>query len=211
MAQPPAVASVRQSRRPRFGIVGATEPASRSRSQRRGNSQSCRVLLDYDLHLGDSLRACGDVTESRVAEVQVEDGSYDNDTIMENAGEVNAGGVQNMEYEVDTLWEVVCDVELAEIQGAAAGYLEVSIGDVIKVVYVGRKGEDIGWFYGVLEVKRCTGETPRTCGWIAAWAVRRMRPPWDLRAGMTRTEEEQWLHEDTVRRCEMDVRGLQDV
>ena len=198
MAQPPGVATVRQSGRSRIGIVGEMEPASRSRSQRRGNSESCRVLLDYDLHRGVSLPACGDGTECRVAEVQVEDGSYENDTVMENAAEVNVGWVQNMEIKEDTLCEVVCDLELAEIQGAAAGYLEASIGDVIKVVYVGKKGEDIGWLYGVLEVKRFTGETPRTCGWIAAWAVRRMRPPWDLRAGMTRTEDDQRLHEDAV-------------
>ena len=109
-------------------------------------------------------------------------------------------GVQNIELAPNTLCEVVCDLELAEIQGAGAGYLEASIGDVIRVVYVREKGEDIGWLYGVLVVERSTGDTPRTCGWIAAWAVRRMRPPRVLCAGMNRMEEEQSLHEDAVSR-----------
>ena len=105
----------------------------------------------------------------------------------------------------------MCDVELAVIQGASAGYLEASIGDVILVLYVGGKGEEIGWLYGVLLVERSTGETPRTRGWIAAWAVQRMRPPRVLCAGKKRTEEEQSLHHNAVGRCKMDVKGVHDV
>ena len=76
------------------------------------------------------------------------------------------------------------------LQGAAAGYLEASVGDVIRVRYVGREGEELeaGWLYGELLVKQRTGATPGDHGWIPIWAVQRMRPPGALCAVLCQTE-----------------------
>ena len=80
----------------------------------------------------------------------------------------------------DTLCRVVRDPDFAALQGAAAGYLEASVGSVIQVLYVGREDEELeaGWLYGELLVDQRTGATPRDRGWIPTWAVQRMRTPW---------------------------------
>ena len=80
----------------------------------------------------------------------------------------------------DTLCRVVRDPDFAALQGAAAGYLEASVGSVIQVLYVGREDEELeaGWLYGELLVDQRTGATPRDRGWIPTWAVKRMRTPW---------------------------------
>ena len=77
----------------------------------------------------------------------------------------------------DTLCRVVRDPDFAALQGAAAGYLEASVGDVIRVRYVGREGEELGagWLYGELLVDQRPGAMPRDQGWIPTWAVQRVQ------------------------------------
>ena len=75
------------------------------------------------------------------------------------------------------LCRVVLDPDFAAVQGAAAGYLEASVGDVIRVRYVGREDEEFeaGWLYGELLVDQRPGAMPRDEGWIPTWAVQRVQ------------------------------------
>ena len=60
----------------------------------------------------------------------------------------------------DMLCRVVHDPESAALQGGAAGYLEASVGDLVRVLFVGGAGKDAGWLYSELVLEHRTGTTP---------------------------------------------------
>ena len=89
--------------------------------------------------------------------------------VMEHSGTEVTGGTWS-----DVLFEVVRDPDSAALEGEACGYLEVSIGDLVRVLFVGCDGEDAGWLFGEVVLEHRIGTTSGgRQGWIPDWAVQR--------------------------------------
>ena len=89
---------------------------------------------------------------------------------MDHAGTEATRGTR-----LDILCQVVRDPDSAALEGEACGYLEASIGDLVRVLFVGGDGEDAGWLFGEAVLEHRTGTTSGgQRGWIPDWAVQRM-------------------------------------
>ena len=141
---------------------------------------------EEELHRGTSSPASGGDTQAHhVAQEEDAQGDpFPMDSVPDDSGAPDAGAAADagrgapllgsdasfVHGPPDTLCRVVRDPDFAALQGAAAGYLEASVGDLVRVLFVGGAGKDAGWLYGEVVLEHRTGATPREQrGWIPDW------------------------------------------